>query len=244
MPYANWFPERAAGGFPRRDGTIDFYTRVNALLTPSSVVLDFGAGRGLVADIPNEYPRRLATLRGKVAEVIAADIDPIVLENPISDRQLVLAPDGRAPQLADHSVDLIVADNVFEHLTDPSTVVTELGRLLRPGGWLCARTTNRHGFIATGARLVPNRLHAAVVGLVQPGSVRREGDVFPTRYRLNTRRTILAAFAPPVWRTIVLPNRPVPTYAADSSVLAVVQTAVGAIPGAAPMLHVFARRDA
>ena len=39
-------PEVAAGGFPRDDSTIYFFTRVNALLEPHMTVLDFGAGRG------------------------------------------------------------------------------------------------------------------------------------------------------------------------------------------------------
>ena len=41
---ANWFPEVGAGGFTSLDGTIEFYTRINALLAPDMAVLDFGGG--------------------------------------------------------------------------------------------------------------------------------------------------------------------------------------------------------
>lgn len=41
-----WFPEIEVGGFTSIDGTIEFYTRISALLNPSMTVLDFGAGRG------------------------------------------------------------------------------------------------------------------------------------------------------------------------------------------------------
>ncbi len=39
------YPEVAAGGFTRVDGTVEFYTRVNSLLRPDIVVADYGAGR-------------------------------------------------------------------------------------------------------------------------------------------------------------------------------------------------------
>ena len=41
---AGWFPEVGAGGFTSLDGTIEFYTRINALLMPGMTVLDFGGG--------------------------------------------------------------------------------------------------------------------------------------------------------------------------------------------------------
>lgn len=41
---AGWFPEVGAGGFTSLDGTIEFYTRINALLASDMTVLDFGGG--------------------------------------------------------------------------------------------------------------------------------------------------------------------------------------------------------
>lgn len=38
------FREPAAGGFTRFDGTVQFCSRVNALIHPDAVVLEFGAG--------------------------------------------------------------------------------------------------------------------------------------------------------------------------------------------------------
>jgi hypothetical protein len=48
----------------------------------------------------------------------------------------------------------------------------------------CARTTNRLGHVGLVASLVPNTRHARVLQQVQRD--RREVDVFPTRYRVNT----------------------------------------------------------
>lgn len=57
------FPEVSAGGFTRMDGTVEFYTRVNALLRPDMTVLDFGAGRGAgLVDAPETWASTLAGL--------------------------------------------------------------------------------------------------------------------------------------------------------------------------------------
>jgi SAM-dependent methyltransferase len=114
------------------------------------------------------------------------DVDPVVVDNPRVDEGRVIA-DGRIP-VDDASVDLIVSDFTWEHIDDPAAVVRELDRILLPGGWICARTPNRWGYIALGARLVPNRLHVSALRSLQPD--KKEEDTFPTRYRLNTRRSL------------------------------------------------------
>src|SRR5262245_1623295 len=92
-PARSFFPELGAGGFSRVDSTVQFYERVNALVNSESVLLDFGAGRGRfhVDDVVH-YRRKLRDFRGKVREVIGADVDPIVATNPSLDRAFVLDP--------------------------------------------------------------------------------------------------------------------------------------------------------
>ena len=65
------FPEARAGGFSRVDGTIHFFSRVQALLQPGATVREFGAGRGheLFED-PVEYRKGLRRLQGRAARVI------------------------------------------------------------------------------------------------------------------------------------------------------------------------------
>jgi SAM-dependent methyltransferase len=176
-------PELVAGGFTRNDGAITFYSRVNSLIPPNAVVLDFGAGRGeWGTEDPVPFRRRLFDHRAPDRHVIGVDVDPVVMTNPLLDEAHVLT--GTQLPLADESVDIIVAEWVFEHIDDPTSVAAELTRVLRPGGWICARTPNRHGYIAWGARFVPNRSHSRVLERLQPG--RQAMDVFPTRYRMNT----------------------------------------------------------
>jgi SAM-dependent methyltransferase len=186
------YPEIRAGGFSRVDGNIEFYGRINALLSPSMTILDFGAGRGKDAtDDPVTFRRGLRVLKGRVATVVGVDPDPVVLTNPSLDRGIVIEENSILP-FADESIDLIVSDFCFEHLSDPVFTANELDRVLKPLGWVCARTPNRHGYIGIGARAFPNILHSRMLERLQPR--RQHRDMFPTHYRLNTRKQIAACF--------------------------------------------------
>ncbi len=181
-----------AGGYLPLDGTIEFYGRVCALLKPTDIVLNLGAGRGgWYFEDKCEYRRSLQDLKQRVKCVYGADIDPAVLTNPTTGENLLIR-DGHIP-LPDHSVDLIVADYVFEHVEDPAAFCLEIGRVLRPTGYLCARTPHKYCYISVAARLVKNRRHTDVLSVAQPS--RRVADIFPTVYRLNTIRDIRRHFS-------------------------------------------------
>ena len=191
------YPEISAGGFSRVDGAVAFYSRVQALLAELDgpvTIVDFGAGRGRTAEDPVPYRRGLQELRGPGRTVIGVDVDPVVVDNPRLDEGRIIGPDGRIP-VDDASVDLVVSDWTFEHVEDAERAAAELGRILKPGGWICSVTPNKWGFIALGARLVPNRLHVRALRKLQPG--KREVDTFPTHYRMNTRRDLERLFPAP-----------------------------------------------
>lgn len=201
-PFAH-FP----GGFSPNDGTLDFYSRINSLLRPDMVVLDLGAGRGAwFEDDPIAFRKSVRSLKGKAAKVIAADVHPAVLQNRAVDERLLLC-DGGIP-LGDTSVDMIVCDYVFEHIEDPARFSHEADRVLKPGGWICARTPHRNNMVSVVARSVSNHRHAALLSKGQPA--RKEIDVFPTVYRLNTRRAIRGAF--PGYRDFSFVFRSDPAY--------------------------------
>ena len=239
-----FFPEVAAGGFSRVDGTVALFSRVQALVDPGSVVVDFGAGRGRGSfEDPVPYRRGLRTLKGKVARVIGVDIDDAVLGNPSLDEAVLWDPSGPIP-LADASVDLIVSEATFEHIADPGPVTAELGRILKPGGWICARTPNRWGYIGIGANLVPNRWHVAWLRHLQPH--RQEIDVFPTTYRLNTRGALRRYFPEPDFRHCTYGHHGEPAYFGSSGIAwSMVLILQRFTPEAmAPMLMVFIQKGA
>lgn len=187
----NLYAEVAAGGFSRADTTVEFFNRINALVAPDSVIVDFGAGRGQFMDTDLTYRQRLQNLRGKVSEVVGLDVDEAVLQNPSVDWGYVLDSSGRWP-LEDASVDLIFSDWTLEHVENPGVVGVEAARVLKDGGWFCARTPNLHGYIAVASRLVPDRMQSRVLAKAQPH--RESRDVFPTRYLLNTRASVQEHF--------------------------------------------------
>lgn len=194
---ARFYPEIAAGGFSHADGTIEFYQRVNALLEPSFRVLDLGAGRGAwYQEDTSPYRRGLRDLRGKVASVVGCDPDEIVEENRSLDEALVMPDSGTIP-LDSEAVDLVLADYVFEHVENPGAFTREIWRVLRPGGWVCARTPNKWGYPAIASRLVPNAAHVRLLQRAQPD--RRPEDVFPTRFALNTMSAVKRHFPGQAW---------------------------------------------
>ena len=183
-------PETRIDGFSHRDKAVSFYSfvRAAALRTEATRILDFGAGSGAyfereAAEDGSLWRAELMNLRNTGAHVVACDIDPAVRRHPCSDEQVVVTAGAPLP-FADESFDVIVSFNTFEHIEDPAFTATELLRVLRPGGYVCASTPSRYGYVALAASLVPNRLHAAVLRRIQPR--RRTVDVFPTFYRLNT----------------------------------------------------------
>lgn len=185
-PFDNYFQ-----GYSPNDGTVDFYQRINALACPDRVYLDYGAGRGAwFEDSSNEFLRSLRHMQGKFAEVIGADVDPIVSENRSIDRSLMIESDR--VQLPDASVDVIVADYVIEHIQSPQGFSNEINRLLKPGGWFCARTPHKHHYIALGGRMMTSGMENFILQRAQPD--RKEKDVFEKTYLMNTMTDISKAF--------------------------------------------------
>ena len=186
------FPENAAGGFSRWDGTVQFYQRVRALLAPGQVVLDFGAGRGAAYyEDSSSYRKSLRDLRGEGRRIVGADVDPVVCGNPWMDESIVIDIASPLP-FPDSTFDLIVSDSTFEHVEDESRIAAELDRILKVGGWICARTPNRYGYVAIANRIVPGRVGNSLVRSAQPD--RKAKDIFPAHYRMNTMRKLRRLF--------------------------------------------------
>jgi SAM-dependent methyltransferase len=202
-------PERAVAGFTKFDGTVAFYSFVKAIMREQEArrVLDFGAGRGAWYHGSQKWKRELQDLRQYGAKVTACDVDPIVREHPASDRQLVIAP-GQPLPFPDGHFDMIVSDVTFEHIEDPAFVSAELARILRPGGFLCARTPNKYGYAKIFTGLVPNRLHSRLLKRIQPD--RESQDVFPTFFRMNTVRALRRFF--PGWQVSWFRTSAEPAY--------------------------------
>jgi SAM-dependent methyltransferase len=168
-------------------GTIAFFSRVQSLLSPEMVVLDVGCGRGGGADrIAKNASEKCRLLKGACKKVIGIDVDRAGEQNKLIDEFRPIEGDRWPVETA--SIDLLVSDAVVEHIKNPDQFFAECSRVVKPGGYLCIRTPNRWSYASIAAAIIPNRFHAKVVSIVQPG--REERDVFPTYYRANTVRKL------------------------------------------------------
>jgi 2-polyprenyl-3-methyl-5-hydroxy-6-metoxy-1,4-benzoquinol methylase len=154
--------------------------RVLRVLAPDHHLLDVGAGAGIVPQM---------NFRGHAARVCGVDLDPRVMDNPFLD-EARLSGAERIPY-GDATFDVVVSDNVLEHLAEPATVFAEVARVLKPGGSFFAKTPNRAHYMPTIARVSPHAVHQAVNRF----RGRASADTFPTLYRANRPRRIHALAA-------------------------------------------------
>lgn len=184
------------GRFSKLDGTIEFYGRVRSVISKESVVVDFGAGRGAwYCEGDWTYTKTVRALKPDVSLLIGCDVDSAVLENR-STHQNIMLDGGRVP-LPNESVDVVIADYVLEHIVNPRQFYDEINRLLKPGGLFCARTPHAANYVSIGARLIRNSRHSAFLKYLQP--LRKDVDVFPTAYKLNTRRSLASYWTKEEW---------------------------------------------
>ena len=216
-PMIRLFPERRVVRFLHRQDRFLFFSMVNELVSPTDVVLDLGAGRNRFPEF-GPHLNAISTLKGRCGRVIGVDVDPEVASNDAMDETHVIKSDGRLP-LESNSVDLIYSYAVLEHVDDPGAFVAECDRVLKPGGWFCAWTPNKWGYVGMGARLVPNSLHARVLKRAQPAG-RGDKDVFPTVYRMNTLGDVGRWFPEPRFENFSFGYNAQPSYNFGSTLVA------------------------
>jgi 2-polyprenyl-6-hydroxyphenyl methylase/3-demethylubiquinone-9 3-methyltransferase len=107
-----------------------------ALIPPASreraVLVDLGCGAGLLA--PHVAPLGYRH--------VGIDLVPTSLELAVEHGVTAARADVHRIPLLDGSVDVVSAGEILEHVPDPSTVLSEAGRILRPGGLLVLDTIN------------------------------------------------------------------------------------------------------
>jgi SAM-dependent methyltransferase len=174
-------------------------------------VLDFGAGRGnAFVDGDSSYCEMLTKIQGKVQKVVGVDVDDAILEHPFLDEKLIIDQNDNVIPVKDQSTDLILAHWVFEHIQDPDQLASEFFRILKPGGYVCARTPHRWGHVGIFARLTPKRIHHTVLRWFDPAF--NEIDRFPAVYRLNSGRAISKYFDRTRWSNYTYGFNSTPRY--------------------------------
>ena len=98
-------------------------------------VLDLGCGAGT--------PTKLLMADESRYRVIGADLSKLALAHYVSDtKRAGVQLDAQTLPFADESFDLVVSDDVIEHLVNTDAYAREIYRVLAPRGWLFLSTPN------------------------------------------------------------------------------------------------------
>lgn len=118
---------------PIRDRVLD-----NAQLRPGDIVLDVGAGDGLLAfgAVERVRPRGLVVL-SDISEDLVDHARSIAIELGVADEMAFLVAGAEALDVIDSaSVDAVTTRSVLIYVADKEIAFSEFGRVLRPGGRL------------------------------------------------------------------------------------------------------------
>src|SRR6266851_6112320 len=184
-----------------REKLFKFYYRIEAILTPGlrnaqfayfdvlkqrlgpeTQWLDIGCGRRLFPDWMPHWKEEQSSLRDRLKGIYGLDPD----FSSLRDNRFVRFPvsgDSSILPFANASFDLLTANMVVEHVAKPEALLAEALRVLKPNGAFVFHTPNTLSYATLLARLVPEGLKTPLVGFFEG---RKEEDVFPALYRLNT----------------------------------------------------------
>ena len=177
-----------------RKGKLAIANAINLDLTPQQIYfaqslrryvrpgcrwLDVGCGHTLLPDwaMPMDEQQRLV---GSAALMVGVDMDEGIVNHPLLPYR-IMAVGGMLP-FKNGTFDLVTANMVVEHVGDPSSFLSDISRVLRPGGRFLFITPNRLNPYILVARMVPDRIKRKIVWYLEG---RQEEDIFPTHYRLN-----------------------------------------------------------
>ena len=97
--------------------------------------------------------------------------------------------DGKELPFSDGSFTLVTANSVVEHVTDPIALLSEIKRVLVPGGKFLFHTPNARYYMVAASRLLPRGVRSRLTHWI---TGRDADDIFPTYYRMNTTAQIQA----------------------------------------------------
>ena len=145
--------------------------------------LDAGCGHGVFPDWMKE---RGASLVARSAVTVGIDCDcPSLWENRVVHHRVA----GNLEDLPfpDDSFDLVTANMVVEHISNPERTGLSVNRVLKPGGLFIFHTPNYWNYQTILASLIPQGLKYKLIRFLEN---REEKDAFPTHYRVNSVRAI------------------------------------------------------
>lgn len=165
-----------------KPGWVNGTTRLHELIAWASK-----SGQTVALEVgPGPQNKTTTFMAEHVARLDGLDIDELACTNPALANLAIY--DGEEFPIESESYDLVVADYVMEHVEHPKIVLSEISRVLKPGGHFIFRTPNLYHYVALFARFTPHRMHVALANPMRGRT--DEAEPYPTFYRFNTRRRV------------------------------------------------------
>jgi len=153
-----------------------FASLIKPFLGKEKKLLDLGCGRGL---------ETVTNYKESVGEAVGLDPTDAVFQNELIHKPV----QGSAYEmpLEDNYFDIVVSQQVLEHIEHPEKLFSEVSRVLKPGGVFYAMTPNLWYPTTLFAAITPYWFHLwatkTFMGI-------EEHDTFPTHYQANRRSTL------------------------------------------------------
>jgi len=145
-------------------------------INEETVMLDLGAGAGII-NAMNFYDN--------VKMVCGIDMDPRVVDNNMLHEGRIA--NAESIPYDNHTFDIVISDNVMEHLEYPEKVFNEVNRVLKDDGLFLFKTPNKYHYMPFISRSTPHIFHQYINKI----RGRKVADTFPTIYRANSKKAIL-----------------------------------------------------
>jgi SAM-dependent methyltransferase len=182
--FYNWIQPLMTPGL--RNAQFAYRDTLASLLSPSVRWLDIGCGRRLFPQWMPGSDELQTEMLDKVKSAFGLDPDLPSLRDNHFLRARVQGESSKLP-FAGGSFDLVTANMVVEHIVDPGALLFEAHKALAPGGLFLFHTPNFYSYATILAWLVPDSIKTRLVGFFEG---RKEEDVFPTLYRMNTASSV------------------------------------------------------
>jgi SAM-dependent methyltransferase len=163
---------------------ISYSKLLQSVVQPGTRWLDVGCGQSILP----EWIRGSLTIQKTLIEKceIAHGCDPVD-DRPHRAGLLKYVGDCSILPYPDDYFDLVTANMVAEHVADPAVFASEVARVLAPGGRFVLHTPNLLYPPILTVSLLPKKLVKTLARLLDG---REDADIFPTFYRMNTRRAL------------------------------------------------------
>lgn len=157
---------------------------VDQLVTDNTRWVDVGGGKAVFP----HHDGLSRTMADRCEFLAGVDPSENIHQNPfVHEKNQCMIEDYRT----DQRFDLATLRMVVEHIQHPDEAVRSLARLVRPGGHVVVYTPNQWSVCSLTASLTPHFVHERAAHFLWRS---KDEDVFPTVYRMNTRKMLRRAF--------------------------------------------------